>query len=141
MYGEIGSPEEHFFISTVYKNYLEKEIKETPNLSNDATTFTNWPNMNYKYVFRPNIGDRMPKHYNEISDEELEYLINSKCLFGRKFTKECFNSLNVELYNKEVLCKNINYNLSFKLKLEESEKIDKNLGRIMRQIYNLNSIS
>ena len=49
--------------------------------------------MNYKYIFRPNIGDRMPKHYKSISEEELKYLINSKCLFGRKFTKECYNSL------------------------------------------------
>ena len=141
MYGEIGSPEEHFFITTVYKNYLEKEIKETPNLSNDATTFTNWPNMNYKYVFRPNIGDRMPKHYNDISDEELEYLMNSKCLFGRKFTKECYNRFLNSKYMNMLNKNNDIFTEGFKIKLEESEILDKNLGRIMRDIYNLNSIS
>lgn len=140
-YGDMQSPEEHFYITSIFSKYLEKEIKMTENLSDGATTFTNWPDMNYKYLFKPNIGDRMPKHYKKISGLELRHLINSDCLFGRKFTKECANNLNMELYNREVLCKNVNYNLSFKLKLEESEKIDKNLGRIMIQIHNLNSIS
>ena len=141
-YGNIGSPEEHFYITTVYKNYLEKEIKMTSNLSNGATTFTNWPDMmNYKYEFRPNIGDRMPKHYKSIDKEELLYLMKSECLFGRKFTKECYQSfVNIEYMkmlneNKEV------YNIGFERKLEESEKLDLNLGKIMRNIYNLNVIA
>ena len=96
---------------------------------------------NYKYLFKPNVGDRMPKHYKNISELELKHLINSNCLFGRKFTSECYSSLNIRLYKNMILGENKNYNLSFKLKLEESEKIDKNLGRIMKEIYNLNSIS
>ena len=140
-FSNIASPEEHFYITTIFTNNLEREIKMTPNLSNDATTFTNWPDMNYKYIFRPNIGDRMPKHYKSISEEELKYLINSKCLFGRKFTKECYNSFVNNSYmrmleeNKEI------YNIGFQKKLEESEKLDKNLGRIMREIYNLNVVA
>ena len=37
--------------------------------------------------------------------------------------------------NKEV------YNIGFERKLEESEKLDLNLGKIMRNIYNLNVIA
>ena len=37
--------------------------------------------------------------------------------------------------NKEI------YNIGFQKKLEESEKLDKNLGRIMREIYNLNVVA
>ena len=49
------SPEEHFYITSIFSKYLEKEIKMTENLSDGATTFTNWPDMNYKYLFKPTI--------------------------------------------------------------------------------------
>jgi hypothetical protein len=53
-------------------------------LTNNATTFTNWSDMDYKYV-----GNESPKYYKNISNEELDYLINnSKCFFGRKFYRE-----------------------------------------------------
>ena len=140
-YGNMGSPEEHFYITTIFNNYLEKEIKITPNLSDGATTFTNWPNMNYKYIFRPNIGDRMPKHYNNISMEELKHLMNSDCLFGRKFTKECYKCFVNNIYMNMLQKNKDKYELGFQKNLEESEKLDKNLGRIMRNIYNLNIIT
>ena len=43
--------------------------------------------------------------------------------------------MNMLKENKEV------YNIGFETKLEESEKLDLNLGRIMRNIYNLNIIT
>ena len=49
--------------------------------------------MEYKY---PSI--RGLKNYNYILDEELIYLLNSQFLFGRKFNKECFLSLNNKIY-------------------------------------------
>jgi hypothetical protein len=79
-YSAIYCPEEHYFITSIFKNHLEKEIIMTPNLADGATTFTNWEGMNYKYPCRSGL-----KNYTEISDEELRHLLNSKCLFGRKF--------------------------------------------------------
>ena len=87
-YNGIYAPEEHYFISMVCKHSLQNEIIATPNLSNNATTFTNWAGMNYKYVT-----DKSIKNYNFIREEEFLYLLNSKCLFGRKFNRECIGSL------------------------------------------------
>jgi len=91
-YKNIFSPDEHFFITEIYKNKLTDNIITTPNIADGATTFTNWCDMNYKYNDNNNKG---LKNYNDISEEELEYLINSKSLFARKFNNECA----VSLYN------------------------------------------
>lgn len=136
MYGPVGSPEEHFYIIMVLHNNLDNETIMTPNLANDATTFTNWPGMDYKYVFQPNIGDRLPKMYNNISVEELNYLIKSKCLFGRKFKKECYSSfVNKTYMNMLKDGVNIDFEDSFKSILEESYKVDNHLGNIMKSVY------
>jgi hypothetical protein len=82
-YGNIYCPEEHYFITLIFKNNLQSEIITTPNVAEGATTFTNWEGMDYKY---PHYGGL--KNYRTISDEELNYLLNSKCLFGRKFNIE-----------------------------------------------------
>lgn len=87
-YTSIYAPEEHFFITNVFHNNLQDEIIITPNLSNDATTFTNWQDMQYKYPSKYGL-----KIYNTIAEDEALYLLHSKCLFGRKFTKECDTSL------------------------------------------------
>ena len=82
-YSQIYCPEEHFFITMAFqnKNTINWEnIVLTPNLANDATTFTNWVGMDYKYP-----SDNGLKNYTTISDEEVLYLLQSKCLFGRKF--------------------------------------------------------
>ena len=78
---------EHYFITTVYNNNLQNQIISTPNLAAGATTFTNWPDMEYKFPSVPS--PTGPMQYDYISDEELMYLINSKSLFGRKFNKGC----------------------------------------------------
>jgi len=96
-YGNISSPEEHYFITLVYVNNLQNEIITTPNLSNDATTFTNWEDMGYKYPSNCAI-----KNYSYISQEELIYLLNSICLFGRKFNVECSESLNKKEYIEKI---------------------------------------
>jgi len=80
----IRSPEEHYFISEVFKNDLTSEIITTPNLASGATTFTNWPDMDYPYQGHSNI-----KNYNVIITEEINYLLNQPCLFGRKFNAQC----------------------------------------------------
>lgn len=83
-YNDIYAPEEHYYITTIFYKNLQEEIVTTPNSSNNATTFTNWHNMRYKYK-----DHRGLKNYSNISKEELEYLVSSYCLFGRKFKPEC----------------------------------------------------
>lgn len=92
-YASVVFPEEYYFITTVFHNHLQDTIIGTPNLSNDATTFTNWLNMNYKYRSCSGL-----KNYETIEKEELMYLLQSKCLFGRKFLKKCYSDLYVEEY-------------------------------------------
>lgn len=82
----IKAPDEHCYITNIYYHGLEKEIQTTANLSDGATTFTNWPNMTYKYKYP---ADKKLHIYTTISNEELLHLIKSKSLFGRKFDKTC----------------------------------------------------
>jgi len=96
----IEASDEHCYISNIFANNLENEIITTPNLSNDATTFTNWGDMGYKYESGYGV-----KNYSSISDEELSYLLNSKCLFGRKFNKECI--LNNEAFINSISSVNL----------------------------------
>ena len=83
-YKTIYAPAEYFYYTFIKILNLQDEIITTYNSSNNATTFTNWEGMDYKY---PSLNGL--KNYNIISDEELDYLLLSKCLFGRKFNKEC----------------------------------------------------
>jgi hypothetical protein len=92
-YKTIYAPAEYFYYTFIKILGLENEIITTLNIANDATTFTNWQGMDYKYPSSNGL-----KNYNFISEEELEYLINSKSLFGRKFTKLCSSSLNNTKY-------------------------------------------
>jgi hypothetical protein len=82
-FNTISTPDEHCYISLLYYNTLQNELITTPNIAT-GTTFINWEGMDYIYVSISGL-----KNYNSISDEELEYLLDSKSLFGRKFTREC----------------------------------------------------
>jgi Core-2/I-Branching enzyme len=88
MYAPITFTEEHFYITEIFDKNMQDEVKMTDNLSNGATTFTNWYGDNYKYPSSSAL-----KNYNRISAEELEYLLGSRCLFGRKFNTDCEKSL------------------------------------------------
>ena len=72
---------------------LEEEVVVTHNAANDATTFTNWEGMDYRYPSYFGL-----KNYNEISQEELKLLLESRCIFGRKFTIPCIRSLLNPMY-------------------------------------------
>jgi len=93
LFTKVYAPAEYFYYTFIKILNLESEIITTPNFSNDATTFTNWGDLGYKYEKNNGL-----KNYYIIDKEELLYLLNSKCLFGRKFTKQCFLSLNIEEY-------------------------------------------
>jgi hypothetical protein len=83
-FSEIYCPEEHYFITRICQNGLQSEIDQTPNLAEDATTFTNWADMSYQFVSRSGL-----KSYSKISKAELTHLLKSRCLFGRKFLHGC----------------------------------------------------
>ena len=89
----INAPEEFFYFTYIKLLGLENHVITTYNSATDATTFNNWTFMDYKYK-----STRGVKNYSFISEEELHYLINSPCLFGRKFIKGCINSLNNKYY-------------------------------------------
>lgn len=94
MYTTVSSPEEHFYITEIFDKGMQAGVKMTNKLSSGATTFTNWESTNsfggtrYKYKSKNGL-----KNYNRISAEELEYLLKSPCLFGRKFNTACEKSL------------------------------------------------
>ena len=94
-YKEIYAAEEYFFYTYIRILGLEDQVKTTSHMNIiDATTFVNWEGDGYKY---PSV--RGLHNYNYISDEELSYILNSKCLFGRKFTPNCislYNSMYIE---------------------------------------------
>jgi hypothetical protein len=82
-------PDEHCYITNIFYHNLQDEIITTLNLADGATTFTNWQGMDYKYP-----SDRGLKHYSSITEEELLYLLDGKCFFGRKFSRECISLIN-----------------------------------------------
>jgi hypothetical protein len=89
MYTDIYAPEEHYFITHMYENNFLNQIKFTDNLSY-ATTFAAWTDYtDYKRFDKSNLSKEGPNEYDEICNEELEYLVNSKSLFARKFNENC----------------------------------------------------
>lgn len=83
---DVFAPEEYYYYTYIKLLKLENELYITKNISNDATTFTQWNDVYYKYKDDNNKG---LKNYNLISKEEMDYLLNSKSLFGRKFNIIC----------------------------------------------------
>ena len=77
-------PDEHCYITKIFYNDLQDEIITTNNIATGATTFVNWQGMDYKY---PSV--RGLKNYNNISKEEIMYILESSSMFGRKFKKNC----------------------------------------------------
>ena len=90
---EVYAPAEYFYYTYIKLLHLEDEIIATPNLSINATTFTNWSDTDYKYS-----NDAGLKNYSSIEKEDLLYLINSESLFGRKFNEECNATLKIKEY-------------------------------------------
>ena len=77
-------PDEHCYLTKLFQSKLDSEIISTTNLASGGTTFTNWSDMNYPYQNHSGL-----KNYNEITMEEIDYLIKQPCLFGRKFNIDC----------------------------------------------------
>ncbi len=71
-------PDEHAHITFLYYNHLHNEIKKT-HKDDENTTYTFW------YDHR----DNSPQEYLSISNDDVTKLVNTPCLFGRKFNKNC----------------------------------------------------
>lgn len=117
----IPSSDEHYYISIIKNKGSKKDLVCTPNLAEGATTFINWHDMIYpkKYLSKHNL-----KTYENISKEEINYLIESPCLFGRKFMINC--NVN-EIKLKDYLTSKLNLNksvLNFLPILRNSTNID-----------------
>ena len=83
-----GALDEFVYITLLFKNNMETEINFTHELAADSIIFAQWPDMvNYK-VFK-NSNKINSYTYTYICPEELDYLIKSKSLFGRKFIDGC----------------------------------------------------
>jgi len=99
-------PDEHCYITNIHYNNLQDEIITTLKVC-EYTTFTNWSDMVYKYNTNAHVKNNTLKNYDTIDKEELLYLLNSKCLFARKFNKECYSQLHIEEYINTIKSKEI----------------------------------
>lgn len=90
LYKDIYAPEEHYYITLVNELGLQGETSFTDTYMDEATTFVNWGSPGLKYKYKTTGTKEHPKEYFEIKEEELVHLLNSQCLFGRKFHKDCF---------------------------------------------------
>ena len=95
MYPEVADEDAH--VSLLHHYGLQNELVLTYNIAAGAIIFARWPDMcNYKLL------DKSIKKnaytYTHICQEELDYLLNSKSLFGRKFSETCagLENLNTE---------------------------------------------
>jgi hypothetical protein len=79
----IYAVEEHYYITLIYAKELTNEIIKSYNPLT-STTFVNWHGSEYKYPCSSGL-----KNYSIITNEELKYLVDSPCLFARKFNIEC----------------------------------------------------
>jgi hypothetical protein len=88
------APDEIYYYTMIKKNAIENQLTITPNLSSGATTFTYWSDMP-EYPFPKNPAN--PYAYDNISTEEIDYLLAQPCLFGRKFNKNCLVDESIDL--------------------------------------------
>jgi hypothetical protein len=85
----IASADEHIHITILYYLNLQDELIITPNLSySGSTTFACWEDMVDFKVYKNSIKHNS-RTYIHICKEEIDDLINGKCLFGRKFKPGC----------------------------------------------------
>jgi hypothetical protein len=82
-------PDEHCYITLLHYLRLETELITTPNTSySGATTFSPWDDM-LDFMIFPKSEKSNSYTYNMICADEMDFLLNSKCLFARKFTEGC----------------------------------------------------
>ena len=86
-------PDEYAYLTFLYYLGLEKELKIEKNLILNFTTFITGMGK-IKYT-KKNNETKINRNYTganmfvKISKEDIEFLVKSKCLFGRKFKSDC----------------------------------------------------
>lgn len=86
----VDNVDEFVYLTLIYHHNLQNEIVEENYISYDSKIFTSWPDMNnYKKFDKSILTKETPNSYSYICPEELEYLVKSKSLFGRKFDENC----------------------------------------------------
>lgn len=95
----VKNVDEIVYITLLFYNKLENELVLTPNIAVGSIIFAQWSDMkNYK-IFK-NSKKKNDYTYSYICPEELNYLLNSKSLFARKFEKNCSG---LEIIHKFIL--------------------------------------
>lgn len=107
-YNTMFAPEEVFFITTIFQHKKQHTIKIVPNISDEATTYTCWPDNKCKYLQSEDSEytgptHKSPRNYVKIDPNELYYLNKSNCLFGRKFADNCYGLQNSLFLKKKNL--------------------------------------
>lgn len=92
--GKKDLADEYFYISYLYflnkKSCIHGSYYDTVN----STTFEYWDDKEYLFnndftSTHPEQWDRRLKTFYDISDKELQFLLQSPCFFGRKFSSDC----------------------------------------------------
>ncbi len=85
-FNDVFAADEHCYITFLFYKQLQTELilSDWNDPCAGATTFVNWHGNTYKYPSTFYL-----KNYDSIAKDEWSYLLNSPCLFGRKFTTKC----------------------------------------------------
>ena len=90
LFKNINNVDEIVYITLLHHNNLQNELILTPNIGVGAIILALWPDMkNYKIFKNSKLSKNQPNNYDYICPEELNYIIESKSLFARKFNKNC----------------------------------------------------
>lgn len=89
-FDKIKNVDEKIYITLLHYYNKEDELVTTNNLCYDAVIYYKWKHSsNFKEFDDSKYNKKVPYEYNYICEEELNYLIKSKSLFARKFSKNC----------------------------------------------------
>jgi hypothetical protein len=93
-FGDVFAPDEIYYYTMLKHKNMENQLIIASNSATKGSTFVYWPDMaDYPYSYE---GNSSPRAYDTISSEELIYLLNQPCLFGRKFNQNCKVLMNDE---------------------------------------------
>lgn len=116
IFSHIFAPDEIFYFTILMNLKLQDEIRITDDLSY-SSTFDNWGPLpkwaekKFGYGGPKDCKFERPKQnrvktYQRIEEKELDYLLESRSLFARKFTKHCLitpKNIRLEKYLKNLL--------------------------------------
>ena len=84
-FGDLFAPDEIYYYTLIKHKNMENQLIIANNSATKGSTFVYWSDMDYPYSH----ANSNPRAYDTISSEELVYLFNQPCLFGRKFNQNC----------------------------------------------------